>query len=149
MTTTDECASKRNAGNRRRGVTAEQAVARYLRTWWPEACRAVRTGSSAAPDPGDVANIPGLIVSVKDAATERLPLWMAELTDMRSADPAALPVLVVKRRGTADPGAWWAWLFLRDFVGLTGGAVSGVGTAPVRMELDTLTGLLRRAGYAS
>lgn len=154
MTTTEEV-SRRNAGNRRRGNTAEQAVARYLRLWWPNACRAVRTGSSAAPDPGDIAGIPGVIVSVKDCAREQWTQWWFELEEMLAGDTAALAVIVFKRRGWADPAKWWVHLYLDDLAPLLddrqmhhGGHHHGyVGDRTVRMELEDLVDVLRDAGY--
>lgn len=146
---TDPEASKRSKGNVRRGKTAEQAVARYLREWWPNAVRAVRTASSAAADPGDIAGVPGVILSVKDCATAAWPRWWGEVDDMLAADPAALGVIVEKRRGWADPADWWVHLRLTDLVDLATGAETGPpGTERARITLATFARLLVDAGYA-
>lgn len=144
-------AHSRNKGNR-----AEQHLARYLSAWWPHACRAVRTGSSAAPDPGDIANVP-FIVSCKNVDARRASWpstwaeWWTEVDDMRADDPVALAFIVEKKAGHTDPGMWWAHLYLDDLVRLrttTASADVGRDRTPVRLKLADLVELLVEAGYA-
>lgn len=143
------------AYSRNKGTRAEQQLARYLAQWWPGACRAVRTGSSAAADPGDIANVP-FIVSCKDVDTKRTSkpstwvTWWAELDAMRGDDPAALAFIVEKKPGQADPASWWSHLYLDDLVMLRSGlAYADVGRdrTPVRLRLSDLVELLVEAGY--
>lgn len=144
-----ERASKRGASNRRRGLDAERQLATYLREQgWPEARRAVVTGSSLAADPGDIAGVPGVIVSVKNTKAAAWPKWWAELDAMLAADPAALGVIVEKRHGHANPGDWWAHLRLTDLVDLATCAETGPpGTDSVRVTVQALSRLLIDAGY--
>ncbi|MGD9991108.1 hypothetical protein [Pseudonocardia sp.] len=154
-------ASRRAAANRRRGSTAELAVARYLRTvGFPGAERAVRTGYRTAtrtsPDPGDIAGIPGLVISVKDAQVERLTSWLTEVRVM-TATGGELGLLVHKRRGHANPANWWCWLRFRDALalafptslGTTGTYVGPAGDDPIRMQLSHVIPLLHGAGYGT
>lgn len=142
--------------SRAKGARFEQNLAAYLRQWWPAARRAVaagwRNGTTDMADPGDIAGVPGLIISAKDvnADTERQAgtwrRWWGELDAMLAADPAALGVIVVKRPGHPDPADAWAHLQLADFSDLLGG-----GTArrdPIRVRLGDLVELLVAAGYA-
>jgi hypothetical protein len=149
---TDPGASRRAAANRRRGSTAELAVARYLRTaGFPGAERAVRTGyrtpTRTSPDPGDIAGIPGLVISVKDAQVERLTSWLTEVRVM-TANGGELGLLVHKRRGHANPAVWWCWLRLCDLTALVGHPAP-VSAEPVRMELGHLVPHLHAAGYGT
>lgn len=144
------------AYSRNKGSVAERDVAKFLRQWWPGSCRAVRTGSSAAPDPGDIANgPPGVIISVKDAPTRSsFPAdwvkWWQEVDAMLEADPAAMGVIVEKRTRTSDVGAWWCHMRLGDLVALYAGSqVKSTGDrAPARITVQIWTELLISAGYA-
>lgn len=154
--TMTESATLRARGNRNRGLAAERSTARYLREQgWRDAERAVRTGFRTADrksdDPGDITGCPGLVISVKDAQVERTEQWLAELGDMQH-DPrdkvGGLGILIVKRRGHASPGEWWAWLRLDDLCALLCGDTCTLSTsAPVRIAVSTLVALLHRAGY--
>jgi hypothetical protein len=156
----DRTPSQRGAANRRRGNLAELAVAKYLRTvGFPHAERAVRTGyrtpTRTSPDPGDIAGVPGLVVSVKDAKTEQLTSWLTEVRVMTAAG-GELGLLVHKRRGHADPARWWCWLALGDLMRITTDAhpcqiraAARDTTTPVRMELGHVVPLLHAAGYGT
>jgi hypothetical protein len=139
-------ASRRGKSNRRKGIDREQEVARWLRPWYPDACRAVR---STDPDPGDIdCTSPGLFWSVKDDAAEAITAWMAEL-DRKGTGRIGL--LVVKRKGHASPGEWWCWMRLWQLGDLIGAAVvdgEAVWNAPWRSELRLVMPLLVQANYA-
>ena len=145
---TESTASQRGRRNRARGATCERTTARYLTAWWPDAVRAIRNTN---PDPGDVANTsPSLWWSVKDCAVERYPEWLAEMADKAQG---RIGLLVVRRRGHADPARWWCWTTLHDFTEITGGPPPGsmagvLDQWPVRMELGHVLPLLAAAGYA-
>lgn len=136
-----------------KGKVAERHLVRWLReNGFGGAERAVRTGyriaTRTAADPGDVTGTPGIIWSCKDAATERLPAWLAELDAMAAAD-GDVRLLVHKRKGHADPGEWWCWLRLSTLLALDGRATPAGPWAdvPVRMELGHVVPLLHAAGY--
>jgi hypothetical protein len=147
--------SQQGRYQRNKGATFEADLARYLRQWWPGACRAVRAGSSAAPDPGDIANVPGVVWSAKCVAgtTASKPStwtgWWAELDAMLANDPAALGIIVEKRVGHGDPADAWAHLRLDELVRLVGHRLDGgePDPTPVRIRLERLVGLLVEAGY--
>lgn len=148
-------ASERGRSNRRRGLDAERAVARYLRTvGFPQAERAVRTGFNAGgrevADPGDIAGVPGVVWQVKNTVREDIAGWMAETEQQRQGAQADLGVLVVRRAGKADPGRWWAWIYACDLAYLATTAAGGAKTGfPVRVELGHLVPLLIAAGYGT
>lgn len=143
--------------NRRKGADAERAVVTYLRDHgWPGAERAVRTAYRTAnrtlDDPGDITGTPLLVWQVKDHAREHITEWLAETEDQRAAVRAGYGILVVRRRGTADPGRWWVWLTGEDLAGLFScddeSLVPGtVLQAAFRTELDTVVRLLRAHGF--
>jgi hypothetical protein len=147
----DPDASRRAAANRRRGSTAELAVAKYLRTvGFPGAERAVRTGyrtpTHTSQDPGDIAGIPGLVISIKDAQVERLTSWLTEVRLM-TANGGELGLLIHKRRGHANPAAWWCWLLEADYAQLLGGTSDA--QHPIRVQLGHLIPHLHTAGYGT
>lgn len=137
----------RGRRNRVKGAVCECRVAKWLRPYYPEACRAVR---NTDPDPGDIAlTHPGLFWSVKDRQVERVDVWMAELEEKRRG---AVGLLVVRRKGRASPGEWWCWLRLEALLHLSGAGISTSvldGGVPVRMELRHVMPLLVAANYAS
>lgn len=135
-------ASQRGRRNRANGAAYEVKTANYLKAWWPDACRAVR---SSHPDPGDVDNTsPSFWWSVKNCQVEQYNAWFREMDD-KAAGRIAL--LVVRRRGYADPGRWWCWLTLHDLTVLLGSApplaFEADDDARVCVELATVVPLLR------
>lgn len=142
------------ANNRRRGIVAERDLVRWLRAHgWPQAERSVVTGYRTPDrerrDGGDVTGTPGVVISLKDCAVERIAAWWDELQAMDGAGSVRL--LVVKRRGHADPGLWWCWLTAAELVDLFPSkdpmsehiTVHGL----VRMQLNVVAPLLHMAGY--
>lgn len=93
--------------NARKGRAAEIAVARYLQSVGFESAEPTRR-SGWADDRGDIDGIPGVVVEIKNAKRIELFGWMDELhAEIRNAK-ASTGVLVVKRRGIADPARWYA-----------------------------------------
>lgn len=122
--TTARTAAQRGAWSRNKGARAEKDLARYLRAHgFDRAERAVRagfrTGDRAVDDPGDIAGVPGTIISVKDAQTHYIDAWLRELDAMDVGDTLALRLLVVKKAYKADPGQWRAHLRYPTFAALT------------------------------
>lgn len=114
---TTQTAAERGRANRRKGTTTEQAVARYLRAeGFPDARRAVhngwRTAEHAAPDPLDIAGIPGVVISVKNDQSNQIRKWLDEAERTGNNHGAALALLVVRQRGKADVSRWWVWVSL-------------------------------------
>lgn len=148
-------ASQRGAANRRRGLTAERDLCRWLRSnGFPQAERAVRTGFRTADrtsaDPGDLTGTGLIVWSVKDCAVEQHAKWRDELDVMLQAVPChpdQLGLIVHKRRGHATPGAWWVWIQLQDLAHVIGLEHSYHGPQWFRTTLDELIPLVRAAGY--
>lgn len=142
---------------RTKGLTAERAVANYLKAHgWPDARRSVATGwsngSTESGDVGDILGVPGFAVQVKnlksgltgkaldDVYQEALAQCCA-LARLTGQDCAA--VIVEKRAGTADVGRWWAHLSNRVYLrALTGRWRFTSGHHLVRVQLgDVITDL--------
>ncbi|WP_394621261.1 hypothetical protein JNUCC0626_19850 [Lentzea sp. JNUCC 0626] len=156
--TTDSTASARGKASRRKGHDTERMLARYLRQWWPLAKRKAdngwRRGPVASADQGDIAGTPGIVWQAKYVARLNVTTTMTQATAQAVAAGADYAVVVERRRGRADPGAWWAWVTLVDLAQLLapvhqvpprlGGHLS---TTLVRLELHRLVELLRLSGY--
>lgn len=146
MTRTDPTVSQRARRSRDKGKEGEQKLARWLKTWFPEACRAVR---QTVPDPGDIdCTSPVLFWSMKNVEKEQLNPWMAEL-DRKAGDRIGL--LVVKRARHADPGEWWCFLQMRHLHELLFGIdqIGSWGSDFARLELHTIMDLLVDAKIVS
>lgn len=142
------------AAERAKGVRAERAVAAWLRTHgWPQAERAVRTGYAAtgrdSADPGDIIGTPGIVWQVTDRGDidqdAVLSRRLADTEAQRAGAGADLGVLVVKRRGVADPGRWWAW-HPAQLITVNGRRVR---TVPARVELRHFAASAHDAGYGT
>lgn len=156
--TAPKTASQRGTSNRRRGLTAERDLARWLRTvGFAGAERAVRTGFRTADrisaDPGDITGTGPIVWSVKDCAAEQITKWFGELDSMGDGD-SEVYLLVHKRRGHASPARWWCWLSLGQLLDLATEAhpcqlraVARDAATPLRMELGAVVPLLRAAGH--
>lgn len=143
--------------SRRKGMTAEQDLARFLRGLggpWADATRAVatgwRNGTTSHQDQGDIAGTPGLCWQVKNLAS---PLTGKALDDVwaqtrTQAGVGRLPLLVERRTGAADPRRWWLWVSSVDYIAVVLGRPVFVPTGVhlVRVELgDVLDALWRHS----
>ena len=140
--------------NRRRGITAERDLVRWLRAnGWPQAERSVVTGyrntNRERRDTGDITGTPGITWSLKNHAVERITQWWDELQAMDG--PNTIRLLVVKRRGHANPGLWWCWLTLTELINLipnTTGCAEPINIhGLVRAQLNVIAPVLHLAGY--
>jgi hypothetical protein len=146
--------SQRGTSNRRRGHQAERDLCNWLRrNGFPHAERAVRTGfrigDRVSADPGDITGTPGIVWSVKDCAVERTDQWFVELAAMKAPASSEIGLLVVKRRGHADPHRWWCWTWLEEIAGPAPGGLGLGRWFPIRAELGHVIPLLRAAGYGT
>jgi len=94
------------------GTAAESAVVKYLReNGFGNAERRALHGST---DLGDITGIPGVVIEVKagkaaETASDGLVnAWLAETNIEQRNAKAAAGVLVLKRKGKATAGDWWA-----------------------------------------
>lgn len=143
---------------REKGLRAERDVVRYLRTWWPHAERAVRTGyrtsTRDSADPGDISGTPGIAWQVTDRADLEqdavLTRRLDETEAQRVAAGADLGLLVQRRRGVSDPGRWWVWMDAGQFADLCyADHVPDRLGWPIRTELRHVVPLLVQAGYGT
>lgn len=80
---------------------------------------------------------------------------LAATAEQAVAAAADYGIVVQRRDGKSDPGAWWAWLPVGDIASLIDAArnpdvlqlADPTLAMPARMELGDLVPLLRRAGY--
>ena len=89
-----------------KGTAAEVAVVKWLNAnGYPHAERRALAGSS---DKGDVAGLPSTVVEVKSCKSHALSQWVDELEAEIVNARSLTGVVIAKRRGTTDPGAWYA-----------------------------------------
>lgn len=143
---------------KQRGTAAETAVLRYVRANgfpWAE-----RLALSGASDCGDISLLPGRLVVLEaknhaSAATgqpgeAQLADWMRQTRTERVNAGADYGVLVVKRKGTTDPGRWWAYVTAGQFAMLLGADLEIPNPhAPLCLSLASLLPVLRAAGYGT
>lgn len=99
------------SANQQKGTRAAEAVARYLMdVGWPHAERRALHGNL---DRGDITGVAGVCIQVKDDKSFRFGEWLVAVEHQRVNADAAQGLLVVKRRGFADPGQWYAIQTLR------------------------------------
>lgn len=151
-------ATARGRANRRKGADTERAVARYLRTQgFPHAERAVRTSHTTPDgrttlDPLDIVGIPGVVISVKNDASNQIAKWIDQAERIGNHHGVDLALLVVRRPGKADTCRWWVWVSLRSLArALHGPDVSSLPalSGHMCMELGELAPILHAAGYGA
>lgn len=147
--------------NSTKGKNDERRVAHYLRfNGFPDAKRTVRAGFRAAGyvsrDEGDICGTPGIAWQIKSTDERRwyqIPQWLSEASEQKMAAGAFVGILVLKRRGYADPSSWWAWLWLNELAALLPGRggprsqLVNVPHVPVRLQLGDVLPILHHAGY--
>lgn len=103
-----------------RGTAAETAVVAYLqRRGWPHAERRALAGNL---DRGDVAGVAGVVLEVKNCAKHDLAGWTAEAKVEQANAGATIGAVVAKKRGTTDPGEFYAVLPFRQLCDLLAAA---------------------------
>lgn len=94
--------------NKVKGSAAERAVAQFLReNGYPYA---ERTRAGWTDDRGDIDGLPGVCIEVKNEKRIDLPQYLRELAREMENAKADTGVVIVKRRGVADAGQWYAVL---------------------------------------
>jgi hypothetical protein len=139
------------------GTAAESAVKQVLLPYWPTADRSPLRGSH---DQGDIRGTGCLIWEVKAGATAKgvsstgetapglVTGWLRQAEVERENAGARFGILVTTRRGVGAKNAdrWWAWLSVAAFADIMG-AAGHRNSAPVRLELGALLGLLADQGF--
>lgn len=151
-----ESSARRRVNSRDIGAKGELSVAKYFREQGGPLCwaarRRVATGwrneHTEFADHGDIAGVPGLCLQVKALARPLIGKLLTDTWVATVAQSAALslelgspvrPMIIEKRRGTADVGQWWAHLAAPFYVELvTGHAQLVLRDHLVRVELGAL-----------
>lgn len=99
-----------------KGTAAETAVVKFLRdNGFPYAERRALHGTV---DKGDITGCGPIVFEVKNHKTMDLAGWVKELEVEIANAKADAGCVVAKKRGTTDPGEWYAILPFRDMVAL-------------------------------
>ena len=96
---------------------AETAVADYLRQTFPAVERRALSGVN---DKGDISNVPGCVIEVKNQRSYKIHEWMKETETERLNAGAEIGVLVIKPNGVgvAHTNNWWAVVSLETITRL-------------------------------
>lgn len=101
---------------RAKGTAAETAVVRYLKDHgFPHAERRALHGTA---DKGDITGCGPVVFEVKNHKTLDLAGWLKELEDEMANANVAHGAVIAKKRGTTDPGEWYAVMPVRLLVEL-------------------------------
>jgi hypothetical protein len=91
---------------KQKGTAAETAVVKYLKeNGFPYAERRALTGTL---DKGDITGCGPIVFEVKNHAKIDLAGWIKELESETVNAQATTGCVVAKKRGTTDPGNWYA-----------------------------------------
>jgi hypothetical protein len=102
--------------SRRKGVAGEREVVAVFREF-DIGGRVERAGFGTFQLSGDLAGLPGCIVSVKRAEVLRLPLWIRE-ADALADGTGDVPIVAYRTSAHGPVPRWRADLPLRDFARL-------------------------------
>lgn len=135
-----------------KGTRNETRLVRWLhQNGFGHADRLTKTGQR---DRGDVLLCPGVMAEVKawDLAlvvptAGQLVEWMEQTEREAEHGRHDVAFLVVKRRGTQDPGRWFAYIAGWRFRALLGGDLPMRGAGPVMLSVADLVTVLRSAGW--
>lgn len=106
--------------SKRKGTSAESAVVAYLqKRGWPAAERRALSGNA---DRGDIAGVAGVMLEVKNCRSHDLAGWTAEAKVEQANAGAHIGAVVAKKRGTTDPGEYYAVLPFRQLCDLLAAA---------------------------
>jgi hypothetical protein len=101
---------------KQKGTAAETAVVKFLReNGFPYAERRALHGTV---DKGDITGCGPIVFEVKNHKTIDLAGWIKELEVEMVNAKADTGAVIAKKRGTTDPGEWYAVLPTRVLVGL-------------------------------
>lgn len=101
---------------RAKGTAAETAVVKFLRdNGFPHAERRALHGTA---DKGDITGCGPVVFEVKNHKTLDLAGWVKELEAEMVNAKVDTGAVIAKKRGTTDPGEWYAILPFRILVGL-------------------------------
>ena len=101
---------------KQKGTAAETAVVKYLQeNGFPYAERRALHGTA---DKGDITGCGPVVFEIKNHAKLDLAGWLKELEAEMVNAKVDTGAVIAKKRGTTNPGEWYAVLPARIFVGL-------------------------------
>ena len=103
--------------SKQKGTLAETAVVDYLRQTFPAVERRALAGVN---DKGDIANLPGCVVEVKNQRSYKIHEWMKETEIERVNADEEIGILVIKPNGigVSRVSDWWAVVPLSQITSL-------------------------------
>ena len=103
--------------SKQKGTLAETAVADFLKQTFPAVERRALSGVN---DKGDISNVPGCVIEVKNQRSYKIHEWMKETETERVNAAANLGVLVIKPNGVgvSNVDKWWAVVSLETITRL-------------------------------
>ncbi len=110
------------AASRRKGLDAERAFVRWLRTSGGQPY-AERRGTGLSG--GDVTGTPGVTWEIKNHARLDLAGWVDQCEAARSAEGNSYGIVIAKRPRQSNPAAWYAILPAYQLVELLSAAGLG------------------------
>lgn len=116
--------------SRRKGADAERDVVAWLRA---NGFRYAERRAGGTPGP-DITGCPGIAWEIKAATRLELAAWVDQAEAQRAATGADVGPVVIKRRGTTNPGRFYAVLPLADLAHLLVEAGYGAPTRKPRPE---------------
>ena len=142
--------------SKKKGTHAEVAAMKWLRdNGFPWCDRQPLRGNR---DSGDLQLCIDVIAEVKSVAAGAtgqpprglLATWLQQTDVEAEHADADFALLIVKRSGTADPGKWWCYMRLGEWLRLTGAHLPLPDPSqPVCMSLASAAAVLRSAGYGT
>lgn len=147
--------SSRGRSAKSRGKSYELQFAKWLAAnGWPDARRAVATGTGQRHDPGDIAGTPALVWDVKQRTADLsrqpgavMPM-LAAVEMMKSGEGAAFGFLV-ERLDRTPVGRWRAWQPLGQAVRLAGEQPGVYPGPPTSMSVADVVALLHVRGFGA
>ena len=118
--------ARNRASAKQAGTRFEREIADYLRDVLGDG-RIDRRIKSGAKDRGDIAGVMihgrRLVIEAKDYGGRFLASgWVDEMEIERGNDDALAGFVIVKRKGTTDPGEQYVLTTVREMVAIIGGA---------------------------
>lgn len=103
--------------SKQKGTLAETAVADFLKQTFPAVERRALSGVN---DKGDISNVPGCVIEVKNQRSYKIHEWMKETETERINAEADLGILVIKPNGVgvSNVPKWWAVVSLETITKL-------------------------------
>ena len=117
--------SRTRASAKAAGTRHESSVVAYLREHLDDD-RIERRAKTGSKDRGDVSGVRAphggrVVIECKNVRRAAVAEWIGEADTERGNDDALVGLVISKRHGTADPGAQYVHMTVRDLIALLTG----------------------------